>query len=76
MVDGSRVNPLRRVLARRYGAAVPELSAGLPGIPGLPWVSRCLIARSWPNWPQEAGCHAGVGDSAVALRSPEGTLVA
>jgi hypothetical protein len=75
MADGSRINPLHRALARRYGAAVPELSAGLPGIPGLPWGSLShrqvlaeLATRGW--------VPCGVGDWAVALRSPEGTLVA
>jgi hypothetical protein len=58
MVDGSRGNPVRRPVACRYVAAVPELSAGLPRIPGLPG-RCCLIARSWPSWPQRAGCHAG-----------------
>jgi hypothetical protein len=75
MAEGSRINPLHRALARRYGAAVPELSAGLPGIPGLPWKSLShrqvlaeLATRGW--------VPCGVGDWAVALRSPEGTLVA
>ena len=39
MVDGGQVNQVRRPAAYRYVAAVPELSAGLPPIPGLPWES-------------------------------------
>ena len=70
MVDGSRVNQLRRPVACRYVAAVPELSAGLPRIPGLPWAlqsHRQVLAEL---------ATGGVGDWAVALRSPEGTVVA
>jgi hypothetical protein len=54
---------------------VPEPNAGLSGIPGLPWESLShrqvlaeLAARGW--------VPCGVGDWAVALRSPEGILVA
>jgi hypothetical protein len=39
MEDGGQVNQVRRPVAGRYVAAVPELSAGLPPIPGLPWES-------------------------------------
>jgi hypothetical protein len=74
-IDGGQVNQVRRPVARRYVAAVPELSAGLPGIPGLPWESLShrqvlaeLATRGW--------VPCGVGDWAVALRSPEGTLAA
>jgi hypothetical protein len=74
-VVGCGVNPLHRALTRRYGAAVPEPSADLPGIPGLPWESLShrqvlakLAERGW--------VPCGVGDWAVALRSPEGTLAA
>ena len=42
-VNGSRINAVRRRAARRYDAAVPELSAGVPRIPGLPWDSLRLI---------------------------------
>jgi hypothetical protein len=66
MADSSRINPLHRALARRYGAAVPELSVGLPGSPGLPWESLAhrqvlaeLATRGW--------VPCGVGDWAVAL---------
>jgi len=62
-------------VACRYDAAVAGLSAGLPGIPGLPWeflshrqVLAELAAEGW--------VPCGVGDWAVALRSPEGALVA
>jgi len=62
-------------VARRYDAAVPELSAGLPGIPDLPWESlshrEVLAELAVAGW---VAC--GVGDWAVALRSPEGTVVA
>ena len=57
MVDGSRVNQLRRPVACRYVAAVPELSAGLPRIPGLPWAllsHRQVLAEL-----ATARCHAG-----------------
>jgi len=62
-------------VARRYDAAVPELSPGLPGIPDLPWESlshrQVLAELATEGW-----VPCGVGDWAVALRSPEGTLVA
>ena len=62
-------------MARRYDAAVPELSPGLPGIPDLPWESlshrQVLAELATEGW-----VPCGVGDWAVALRSPEGTLVA
>ena len=62
-------------MARRYDAAVPELSAGLPGIPDLPWESlshrQVLAELATEGW-----VPCGVGDWAVALRSPEGTLAA
>jgi hypothetical protein len=66
---------VRRPVARRYDAAVAGLSAGLPGVPDLPWESLShrqvlaeLATRGW--------VPCGVGDWAVALRSPEGSLVA
>jgi hypothetical protein len=66
---------VRRPAARRYVAAVPELSAGLPPVPGLPWESlshrQVLAELAAPGW-----VPCGVGDWAVALRSPEGTVVA
>lgn len=75
MVDGGQVNQVRRPVACRYGAAVPELSAGLPPIPSLPWESlshrRVLAELAAGGW-----VPCGVGDWAVALRSPEGTVVA
>ena len=62
-------------MARRYDAAVPELSPGLPGIPDLTWESlshrQVLAELATEGW-----VPCGVGDWAVALRSPEGTLVA
>ena len=62
-------------MACRYDAAVPELSAGLPGIPDLPWESlshrQVLAELAAEGW-----VPCGVGDWAVALRSPDGTLVA
>ena len=68
-------NPVRRPVAGRYDAAVPELSAGLPRIPDLPWES--LSHRRVPaGLSAEGWVPCGVGDWAVALRSPEGTLVA
>src|SRR5580692_7185685 len=70
-----QVNRVRRLAARRYVAAVPELSAGLPPVPGLPWESlshrQVLAELAAPGW-----VPCGVGDWAVALRSPEGTVVA
>jgi len=75
MVDGSRINLVRRPAACRYDAAVPEPSAGLPRIPDLPWESlshrQVLAELAGEGW-----VPCGVGDWAVALRSPEGTLVA
>src|SRR5260370_488391 len=75
MVDGGQVNQVRRPVACRYVAAGPELSAGLPPIPGLPWESlshrQVLAELAAGGW-----VPCGVGDWAVALRSPEGTLVA
>ena len=75
MVGGGQVNQVRRPVACRYVAAVPELSAGLPGIPGLPWESlshrQVLAELAAGGW-----VPCGVGDWAVALRSPEGTLAA
>ena len=62
-------------VTRRYDPAVPELSAGLPRIPGLPWASlshrQVLAELALAGW-----VPCGVGDWAVALRSPEGTVVA
>jgi hypothetical protein len=64
-----------RAVACHYDAAVPELSAGLPPLPGLPWESmshrQVLAELAIQGW-----VPCGVGDWAVALRSPEGTLVA
>ena len=75
MVDSSRITPVRRPAARRYDAAVPELSPGLPGIPDLTWESlshrQVLAELATEGW-----VPCGVGDWAVALRSPEGTVVA
>jgi hypothetical protein len=62
-------------VAWRYDAAVPELSAGLSGLLDLPWESlshrQVLAALATQGW-----VPCGVGDWAVALRSPEGSLVA
>jgi hypothetical protein len=75
MVAGSRINLVRRPVVCRYDPAVPELSAGLPPIPGLPWESlshrQVLAELATAGW-----VPCGVGDWAVALRSPEGALVA
>lgn len=75
MVNGGCINQERRPVERRYDAAVSELSAGLPGIPDLPWESlshrQVLAELATEGW-----VPCGVGDWAVALRSPEGTLVA
>jgi hypothetical protein len=75
MVDGSGINPVRRPVACQYGASVPELSAGIPPIPGLSWESlshrQVLAELATVGW-----VPCGVGDWAVALRSPEGSLVA
>ena len=66
---------MRRLVARGYDAAVPELSAGHLGIPDLPWASlshRQVLARL-----ADAGwVPCGVGDWAVALRSPAGHVAA
>jgi hypothetical protein len=68
-------NPVRHPVACRYDAAVPEPSAGLPHIPGLPWESlshrQVLAELAMQGW-----VPCGMGDWAVALRSPQGTLVA
>jgi len=60
---------------RRYDAAVPELGAGQQGIPDLPWESlshrQVLAELATQGW-----VPCGVGGWAVALRSPEGTVVA
>ena len=68
-------NPVCRPVACRYDAAVPELSAGLPPIPGLLWESlshrQVLAELATEGW-----VPCGVGDWAVALRSPAGTLAA
>jgi len=62
-------------MARAYDAPVPEQSAGLAGIPGLPWASlshrQVLAELAGAGW-----VPCGVGDWAVALRSPEGDLAA
>ena len=76
MVDGSRINQVRCPVARRYVAEVPELSAGPPPAPpGPPWKSlshrQVLAELATQGW-----VPCGVGDWAVALRSPEGTLAA
>ena len=75
MADGSRINPVRRPVPCRYDAAVREPSAGLPPIPDLPWESlshrQVLAGLAAEGW-----VPCGVGDWAVALRSPEGALVA
>jgi hypothetical protein len=76
MVDGSRINQVRCPVARRYVAEVPELSAGPPPAPpGPPWKSlshrQVLAELATQGW-----VPCGVGDRAVALRSPEGTLAA
>jgi hypothetical protein len=66
---------VRRPVPCRYHAAVPELRAGLPRIPDLPWESlshRQVLAEL----AEEGWVPCGVGDWAVALRSPEGSLVA
>src|SRR5258708_40331955 len=65
-------------MGRRYVAAVPEPelpSADLPRIPGLPWerlshrqVLAELVSAGW--------VPSGAGDWAVALRSPDGTVIA
>jgi hypothetical protein len=70
--------PERRAMACRYGAAVPgpELaSADLPRIPGLPW-ERLSHRQVLGELVNEGWVPAGAGEWAVALRSPEGTLIA
>jgi hypothetical protein len=66
---------VRHPVACRYAAAVSEPSAGLPGIPDLPWEllshRQVLAALATDGW-----VPCGVGDWAVALPSPEGSLVA
>jgi hypothetical protein len=66
---------VRRPVTRGYDAAVPEPSAGHPGLPGLPWASlshrQVLAELAGAGW-----VPCGVGDWAVALRSPDGDLVA
>jgi hypothetical protein len=66
---------VHRPVACRYAAAVPEPSAGLAPIPGLHWESlshrQVLAELATQGW-----VPCGVGDWAVALRSPEGTVVA
>ena len=68
-------NPVRRQVARGYDAAVPELSAGHLGIPDLPWASlshrQVLAYLTGAGW-----VPCGVGDWAVALRSPAGHVAA
>jgi len=65
---------LRQVVSG-YDAAVPEPSTGHPGIPILPWASlshrQVLAELATAGW-----VPCGVGDWAVALRSPAGTLAA
>ena len=62
-------------MACRYDAAVPELSAGQLGIPDLPWASlshrQVLAELAITGW-----VPCGVGDWAVALRSPAGHVAA
>jgi hypothetical protein len=59
----------------RYDAAVHGLGAGPAPIPGLPWEllshRQVLAELAIQGW-----VPCGVGDWAVALRSPQGTLVA
>jgi hypothetical protein len=75
VVDGGQVNQVRGPVACRYVAAVPELSAGPPFVPGLPWQSlshrQVLAELAGEGW-----VPCGVGDWAVALRSPEQAVVA
>jgi hypothetical protein len=66
---------VRHLVACGYDAAVPEPSADLAPIPGLPWESLShrqvlaeLVTQGW--------VPCGIGDWAVALRSPEGAVVA
>lgn len=66
---------MHRPAADRYDAAVPELRAGQPGIPELPWESlshrQVLAELAGAGW-----MPCGIGDWAVALRSPDGAVVA
>jgi hypothetical protein len=78
MAGGGQVNQVRRVVARGYGAAVAVQEppgAGLPRIPDLPWEllshRQVLAELAGGGW-----VPCGVGDWAVGLRSPDGTLVA
>ena len=75
MAHGSRINLVRRPAACRYDAAVPEPSARFADIPDLPWESlshrQALAELASGGW-----VPCGVGDWAVALRSPEGSLAA
>jgi hypothetical protein len=75
MAQGRRVNQVRRPVASRYDAAVPELSEGPPGVPDLPWESlshrQVLAELATEGW-----VPCGVGDWAMAVRSPQGSLVA
>jgi hypothetical protein len=68
-------NPVRGPVTRSYDAAVPEPSAGQLGIPDLPWASlshrQVLAELAGAGW-----VPCGVGDWAVALRSPEGHVAA
>jgi hypothetical protein len=74
-IDGGWNNQLGCLVPGRYDAAVADLSAGLPRIPGLPWESlshrQVLAELAMTGW-----VPCGVGDWAVALRSPEAALVA
>lgn len=69
---------VRRAGPCRYVAAVAELESaggGPSGIPGLPWASlshrEVLAGLAGAGW-----VPCGVGDWAVGLRSPDGTLAA
>jgi hypothetical protein len=66
---------VRPLVTWAYDAAVPEPSAGHPGIPDLPWAAlshrQVLAELAGAGW-----VPCGVGDWAVALRSPDGDLVA
>jgi hypothetical protein len=66
---------MRRLVTCGYHAAVPELTAGLAGIPDLPWASlshrQVLAELATEGW-----VPCGVGDWAVALRAPDGSLAA
>jgi hypothetical protein len=64
---------VRRLVARGYDAAVPEPSARLADIPDLPWAAlshrQVLAELTGAGW-----VPCGVGDWAVALRSPAGHI--